>query len=764
MVSSPFAFDSDPLIPAQQWVFDQINVEPVWSQNIFGTGIRVRINDDGVDSTNVEFKDRFDVNASCDIYEPETGQTNNVQEDDHGTAVASIVGGGGNNGVCGVGVAPGVILSSCNAFARQGVETFTGFDIKMDQMDISQNSIGVLACTNPNEEVVVRRRRRLLRLLDWDYDETTVEDEDLEGLLLQAYGRELQNNPCPFLVDDADTSPCTVCDFNSSTTATQPTAACEQAIVKHCDKYFDGDEVACLDFLDLLIGGDVCDFNKIPESMLDAITNGITQGRDGKGIIYVFASGNNYRIGDNVNFGGLTNSRLTVTVAAVGKDEKHASYSTPGAAVVVSAPGGDSDSVSNHVTAIRGGGCNAASTGTSFAAPVVSGVIALMLQVNPNLSWRDVQGVLAATSRVKIDENDSTLVTNGAGLSHSNLYGFGIVDAYAAVQAAKKWRLYCAEKFLNVESGPVNAVITDASSTTPINSTVTVTQGAIDVENFVVESVVVLLDVQHFSRGDLEIVLTSPSGTVSILVPGRRPEHSQLAEGERWKLMTVRNWGESPIGNWTLSVRDLRVDDPTECIDLPYRTTYLNSPIDCPYIRTQGLCINGAPDPATFGSGEDNELLTFRFEGFTMQEACCACGGGFTTNDFQDTLRQWRLVVYGRDGDCEVEKSEPVWNLTESVYPSNTPTRAPSEIPAPKPTSKAPTKSSDPPESSAEADPTAKAATIGASIGAFILACCCTYLILRDPSSSKNRFTSIGKSGTNHTAKDDFDNVDGEIA
>jgi subtilisin family serine protease len=60
--------------------------------------------------------------------------------------------------------------------------------------------------------------------------------------------------------------------------------------------------------------------------------------------------------------------------------------------------------------------------GTSFATPVVSGVAALMLQVNPELGWRDVQGIMQQTAAL-VDFTDSSWVTNGAGISHSYKYG-----------------------------------------------------------------------------------------------------------------------------------------------------------------------------------------------------------------------------------------------------------------------------------------------------------------------------------------------------
>ena len=237
---------------------------------------------------------------------------------------------------------------------------------------------------------------------------------------------------------------------------------------------------------------------------------------------------------------------------SLGKDTKHASYSTPGAALLVSAPGGDKEYVTNNVVAKPGGGCHDIGWGTSYAAPAVTGVIALMLEANGDLGWRDVQGILVETSR-QIDQTDDSWTKNGAGKHQSNFYGFGLVDAHAAVTAAESWKNVGPERQVLRHKEKINLAIPDDSSKT--------TNSALKISGhggMVVKSVVVSLDLIHSSRGDLKIVLTSPQGTESILHPGKRKENTQLQGEARWKLTTVRNWGEKPDGLWTLSIVDER--------------------------------------------------------------------------------------------------------------------------------------------------------------------------------------------------------------
>ena len=70
--------------------------------------------------------------------------------------------------------------------------------------------------------------------------------------------------------------------------------------------------------------------------------------------------------------------------------------------------------------------------GTSSATPLVSGVLALVLEANPNLTYRDVTDILVRTGE-RIDVNNADWVQNGAGLWVNHEYGFGAIDAYGVV-------------------------------------------------------------------------------------------------------------------------------------------------------------------------------------------------------------------------------------------------------------------------------------------------------------------------------------------
>lgn len=144
---------------------------------------------------------------------------------------------------------------------------------------------------------------------------------------------------------------------------------------------------------------------------------------------------------------------------------------------------------------------------------------------------------------------------------------------------------------------------------------------------FFVETVNVFLQLEHSSRGHLRILLTSPSGTTSVLTPGSTPENTM--ETQRWKLVALKNWGESPVGAWKISLEDEREGDVSNCEDDEYTYELVD--------EVFGNVTLGCGDFADYCLGTDdgffivtdpNDPFFTGLEGTTVGEACCACGGG----------------------------------------------------------------------------------------------------------------------------------------
>ncbi|NDJ34911.1 MAG: S8 family serine peptidase [Chloroflexi bacterium] len=294
----------------------------------------------------------------------------------------------------------------------------------------------------------------------------------------------------------------------------------------------------------------------------DAIENNILNGRAGLGSIYVWAAGNGRGSNDDVNRDGYASSRYTIAVAATDHDGVISSYSEQGAATLVNA-GSSSDGVGTTTTDRTGGAgygglpdadCTNGFGGTSSASPLAAGIIALMLEANPNLTWRDVQHILVETA----ERNHPTSPEwhqNGAGYWVHHDYGYGRIDAAAAVTAAANWT--------NVDQGvtyasPVQNVgqpIPDDGPNPGVPGTPVTDTFNVSGQGLTLEHVEVVLNATHSYRGDVRVELTSPSGTTSVMLFGyTNDSNSNIID---WRMMSTHFWGEQSDGTWTISVSDM---------------------------------------------------------------------------------------------------------------------------------------------------------------------------------------------------------------
>lgn len=292
---------------------------------------------------------------------------------------------------------------------------------------------------------------------------------------------------------------------------------------------------------------------------LAALQSATTTGRGGKGSIILWAGGNGGDVGDNSNYDGYANSIHTIAIGATDSDGRRAYYSEPGSNLIVCAPSsGDADTLGITTTDLTGSsGSNTAPSssggdytdefgGTSSATPSAAGVVALMLQTNPNLGWRDVQEILIRTA---VQPPASTgWVTNPAGLDFNHDFGAGLIDATAAVNLAATWASLPAQTSTTSSQTTISAAI-------PNNSAAGTTRTFdLSASNIRVEHVTLTLSATHTARGNLEITLTSPGGMSSTLAAIRSDTGDNYSN---WTFSSVRNWGELSTGTWTLKVADL---------------------------------------------------------------------------------------------------------------------------------------------------------------------------------------------------------------
>ncbi len=333
----------------------------------------------------------------------------------------------------------------------------------------------------------------------------------------------------------------------------------------------------------------------------------VANGRNKLGTVVVWSGGNSrdnvnkslpiaQQRGSNANL-QYRNSRYVINVAAIDNNGVVADYSNPGAPLLVSAFGDEGSIATVDRTGNNGYNTDATAqklknftnpnytngfNGTSSAAPMVSGVAALILQANPKLGYRDVQEILAYSARQndpgnakadKIIGKDTWKFNgaknwNGGGLHVNHDYGFGLVDATAAVRLAETWQLRSGGKneaatFANENKRevkienltlPANLGVDDKSKS--ITGTFKVGTG-INIDKLELD-----LNIEHGQFQDLVVKLTSPDNTESVILD-RVPYFTNTSTDYGFKGTTVdftfssaRHWGETGLGDWTLNISD----------------------------------------------------------------------------------------------------------------------------------------------------------------------------------------------------------------
>lgn len=289
-----------------------------------------------------------------------------------------------------------------------------------------------------------------------------------------------------------------------------------------------------------------------------AFEKGIREGRKGKGNIYIWASGNGGKDADSCNCDGYTNSIYTLSISSATESGNIPWYSEACSSTLATTFSSGATGEKMIVTTDLHHACTTAHTGTSASAPLAAGIVALTLQANPSLTWRDMQHIVVRTARPLFLRAGDWQV-NGVGRNVSHSFGYGLMDAQAMVRTAETWMTvpeqhrcaqYYPSRFKSIPHGNrlQLQLYTDGCEASPEHSVT------------YVEHVQAILTLKAPKRGDVQIYLTSPSGTRSTLLTKRARDTSRTGFVE-WAFMSTHSWGELASGLWILDIDNDGWDD-----------------------------------------------------------------------------------------------------------------------------------------------------------------------------------------------------------
>lgn len=484
----------------------------LWSAGITGSGVKVTVVDDALEIRHPDLSSNIISGGSFNFLNNSTDPTGTATEDGHGTAVSGLIVAAKDNGIGSVGVAPMAKLQGYNFLASSST----------NNLNISFG--GVSSYSSANSDIF---------------------------------------------------------NFSVGTPSSNLSAA---------------------------------------STTLDTIFNNLTTLRAGKGAIYVKSAGNyfnriskddpgdtSYCITSGVTCGNanqINYSKLipAIVVGSINADGTKSSYSSTGSSIWLSGFGGEygydravagagystykpamlttdlsgcvnglSRSGENNNLLDKGDGsglnnsnCNYTATfnGTSAAAPTVAGVIALMLQANPALTWRDVRHILASTSR-RVNPNQAPIINstyfgssftleqgwvlNSGGYWYHNWYGFGLVNAAAAVAMAQNFSAGNLGSYLSETQTAALGATTISYGANGITKTFTMAGSSPSITE---QAQVTIYFGDGFKPLCNQIELTSPSGTKSILFNMDSAHTTASTSGVRF--VSNAFYGEPVAGNWAL--------------------------------------------------------------------------------------------------------------------------------------------------------------------------------------------------------------------
>ncbi|XP_060565981.1 neuroendocrine convertase 2-like [Ruditapes philippinarum] len=317
-------------------------------------------------------------------------------------------------------------------------------------------------------------------------------------------------------------------------------------------------------------------FSPLGLGMREAILYGVTNGRKKRGSIYVFPDGS-----DGITGNGAANSIYTIAVNNVGVRGTLLENHEVSACVITSGLGnGNSLHTNFMMTSSYNNACVGSFKGVSAAVAEVSAIIALVLQARPDLTYRDIQQVLAEASEREGLAESSTFTPNAAGKYFHPVFGFGLLNADKAVTIAKSWRHVGTMFSDSLDHVKKHTFQSHHRYSITMMTIITFNMEEDPCRHHVntIEHVVLQIPHDVINQRGVSIEIVSPSMTPSIVLDTKDGKNIDQDTSPR-RLASVHFLGESPIGYWMVRIqfKNQLVEIPLESVSLTVYGTYDDS-------------------------------------------------------------------------------------------------------------------------------------------------------------------------------------------